>query len=225
IEQIKKAAAIGADAALVITPSFYRPAITQEVLVAHYLAVADESPIPVVLYSMPDLTDIKIEPQTAATLSTHQNIVGIKDSSSDLAGFSETVRTVSENFSVLTGNGTVLRDALRAGARGAILAVGCIAVDYCVEIHRLAKTAESGKAAAIQEKLTPLALAVTTRYGIGGLKAAMDMIGFAGGSVRAPLKPAGEEAWREIASLLDALRAIELSKTEANAEFAGMKKP
>src|SRR5882724_5286247 len=92
IAEIDRAAKAGAEAVLVITPNYYRPAITQEALIAHYSAVADAANIPVILYSMPDLTGIKIEPETAAHLSAHENIIGMKDSSADLAKFAETVR-------------------------------------------------------------------------------------------------------------------------------------
>src|SRR6267378_5496631 len=92
ISEIETAANAGAQAVLVITPYYYRAAITQDTLVEHYTAVADASPIPIILYSMPDLTGIKIEPETAARLSEHKNITGIKDSSADTAKFAETVR-------------------------------------------------------------------------------------------------------------------------------------
>src|SRR5689334_3124124 len=126
IEEIKAAANAGAEAVLVITPHYYRSAISQETLVAHYHAVADAAPIPIILYSMPDLTAIKIEPETAARLSEHQNIIGMKDSSNDVAKFRETVEQCRSDFAVMIGNGTVFADALRAGARGGILAVGCV---------------------------------------------------------------------------------------------------
>ena len=198
IREIKKAAAVGANAFLVITPNYYRSAITQETLIGFYTDVADASPVPLLLYSMPALTGIKIEPQTIARLSEHPNIIGVKDSSNDIAGFAETVRLRPENFAVMTGNGTVLLDALQAGATGAILAVGCVVPEICVQIFHEADSA-------LQAKLTPLAAAVTTRFGIGGLKAALDMAGYIGGSVRAPLQPPGENARTEIASLLRAL--------------------
>ena len=228
LAEIKTAEILGAEAVLVITPSYYRPAITQETLIAYYTAVADASPVPVILYSMPDLTGIKIEPETVARLSTHPNIRGIKDSSADIATFGKTVEQVSDDFAVLTGNGTVFCDALNAGARGAVLAVGCIAFEFCLEIWRLVMAGENEKAKRLQEKLTPLALAVTKRYGIGGLKAAMDMIGFNGGAVRAPLKPAAENARLEIASLLEEIRDKEPSHRESvrePGELAGVFKP
>lgn len=199
--EIKRAAQAGAEAVLVITPYFYRSAITQETLINFYTAVADESPVPVLLYSMPPLTGIKIEPETVARLSEHPNIIGVKDSSNDIENFSKTVNLCSPDFAVLTGNGTVLLDALRAGATGAILAVGCAVPEVCVEIMRAFKAGED--AGELQSKLTPLAAAVTTKYGIGGLKAALDMAAYHGGAVRLPLRAPDEAARAEIAALLD----------------------
>ena len=203
INEIQSAARAGADAVLVITPHFYRTVITQETLISYYTSVADEAPVPVMLYSMPPLTGIKIEPETVATLSQHSNIIAVKDSSNDIAGFDQTVKLCSSDFAVMTGNGTVLLAALRAGATGAILAVGCVVPHVCVEIFRAFHAGEDEHAAMLQSKLTPLATAVTTRFGIGGLKAALDLAGYRGGNVRAPLQAAGAPARDEIAALLD----------------------
>lgn len=205
IKEIKRAAEAGADAVLVITPHFYRSAMTQDVLISYYRSVADAAAVPLLLYSMPALTGIKIEPETVARLSEHPNIVGVKDSSNDVAGFSETVRLCPSEFAVMTGNGTVLLDTLRAGATGAILAVGCVVPEMCVEILRAFKAGDLERASMLQSKLTPLAAAVTTRFGIGGLKAALDLVGYRGGSVRAPLQPPDESARTEIAALLESL--------------------
>ena len=201
IKEIKNAAGAGAEAVLVITPYFYRPAITQETLINYYTAVADASSVPVLLYSMPPLTGIRIEPETVARLSEHPNITGVKDSSNDVAGFRRTVELCPKDFAVMTGNGTVLLDALRAGATGGILAVGCVVPEVCVEIFR--SFAAGKDAEKLQEALTPLAAAVTTKYGIGGLKAALDFAGFSGGAVRAPLRAPDEAARAEIKSVLD----------------------
>jgi len=202
IKEIERATKAGAEAALVITPSFYRSAITQDALVTHYRAVADASSIPIILYSMPDLTGIKIEPETAARLSEHKNIIGMKDSSADIAKLAETVQSVPEDFAMLIGNGTVLCEAMQAGAEGGILAVGCAAPELCIEIYRAVHAGEIDRASTLQGKLTPLALAVTKTYGIGGLKTAMDMAGYFGGAVRAPLQLPDETARGEIESLL-----------------------
>lgn len=207
IAEIRKAVQCGADSVLVLTPHYYRSAITQDALVSHYTAVADASPVPVVLYSMPALTGIKIEPETIARLSEHQNIIGVKDSSNDVAGFVQTVKMCPAEFAVLTGNGTVLLDVLQAGAKGAILAVGCVAPEICIEIFNAFQRDDQQRASSLQAKLTPLAAAVTTRYGIGGLKAALDLAGYRGGAVRAPLLSPDESARAEIATLLDSARA------------------
>ena len=203
IADIKRAADAGADAVLVITPHFYRTAITQEALIDHYRAAADASPVPVVLYSMPALTGIQIEPETAAQLSEHQNIFGIKDSSPDVPKLTETINVTDDGFAVLTGNGTVLFEALSAGARGGILAVGCVATAICIEIFRAVDAGEVDRAKTLQARLTPLAAAVTTRFGIGGLKAALELKGFVGGQVRSPLLSAEDEAREEIRRCLE----------------------
>jgi 4-hydroxy-2-oxoglutarate aldolase len=203
IKEIQRAAAAGAEAVLVITPSFYKSAITQEALVRHYQSVADVAPVPVILYSMPDLTGIKIEPETAARLSEHENIIGMKDSSADIAPFAETVRQTPDDFAVMIGNGTVLCEALQAGAHGGILAVGCAAPKLCIEIYEAVQAGEIERAQVLQDKLTPLARAVTKTYGIGGLKTAMEMAGLVGGGVRAPLQRPDKAAAAEIAQLLN----------------------
>ena len=202
VNEIERAATAGAEAVLVITPSFYKSAITQDALVKHYRALADASTVPVILYSMPDLTGIRIEPETAARLSEHQNIIGMKDSSNDIEKFGETVNLVGQDFAMMIGNGTVFSEALRAGARGGILAVGCAVPDLCMEIYRAVQSNDVAHASALQERLTPLARAVTKTYGVGGLKSAMEMAGYVGGTVRAPLRLPNEEARAEIKSLL-----------------------
>lgn len=218
IREIEKLnAAVAVDAVLVITPHFYRAAITQDALVKHYRAVADRSPVPLILYSMPALTGIKIEPATAAALSDHENIIGIKDSSNDVAALQETIKLAQGDFAVLTGNGTVLREALAAGACGGILAVGCVAPELCFEIFSAAKSGNQERSQRLQSALTPLATAVTTRFGIGGLKAALDMKGYAGGHVRAPLPAPDDEARAEIQHCLRAAEQALLAEAASHA--------
>ncbi len=215
VQEVQHLSAIGpVDAVLVITPSFYRTSITQSLLLEYYNSVADASPIPVILYSMPALTGITIQTETVARLSQHENIVGIKDSSADVDGLRETVRQVGEDFAVMTGNGTVLQPALNAGACGAILAVGCVAPQLCIEVFNAVIAGDDQRARDLQSRLSPLAAAVTTRFGIGGLKAALDHIGYAGGGVRAPLSMADEEALNEIRKCLHEAH-------NATAELAG----
>ena len=206
INEVKMAAKLGADVVLVITPHFYRAALTQENLIGYYVAVADASPVPVLLYSMPALTGVKMEPPTIARLSEHPNIIGAKDSSNDIPGFAETVRLCPDDFAVMIGNGTVFLDALKCGATGAILAVGCAVPEVCVEIFNLATAGDLDRAERLQANLTPLAAAVTTRFGIGGLKCAIDLAGYCGGDVRSPLQTPSETEREEIAALLNAVK-------------------
>ena len=210
IAEIEKlAAAVDLDAVLVITPHFYRAAITQDALIAHYTAVADALPIPLILYSMPAFTGIKIEPETAATLSGHPNVIGIKDSSNDIEALRRTIELSGDDFSVLTGNGTVLRDAFEVGACGGILAVGCVAADLCLEIFQAMRSGDGERARHLQQALTPLAAAVTTRFGLGGLKAALDILGYVGGAVRAPLRAVDEDARAEIRRCLEGASKVD----------------
>jgi 4-hydroxy-2-oxoglutarate aldolase len=155
---------------------------------------------------MPSLTGIKIDPDPIAQLSAHPNIIGVKDSSNDVAEFKRTVDLCPAEFAVMSGNGTVFLDALEVGATGGILAVGCVVPELCVEILRLFHAGELDRARTLQNKLTPLAAAVTTRFGIGGLKAALEMAGYRGGEVRAPLRAPDESALREIEALLAELQ-------------------
>lgn len=209
IAEIRRVVAAGpVDAFLVITPYFYRASITQPALVAHYEAIADASPVPIILYSMPALTGIKIAPETAGRLSEHKNIIGIKDSSADVEGLRETVKCVREDSAVLTGNGTVLKDAIKAGAVGGILAVGCVAPQTCIDIRDFVLREIPEAAEELQAKLKPLAEAVTVRYGIGGLKAALDMKGYVGGAVRQPLQLPSDDVRKEIRACLDAVESM-----------------
>jgi 4-hydroxy-2-oxoglutarate aldolase len=202
IDEVRRVAEAGADAVLVITPNFYRAEMTHNVLAEHYVAVADASLVPVLLYSVPHLTNVALAPETIARLSEHENIVGVKDSSGDVLALAETIRLVPDDFAVLTGNGSALYPALCVGAKGGILAIGCIAPRLAVAIYEAFEAGEHQHAREMQASLTIATRGVLGRYGIGGLKAALDMLGYAGGPVRAPLQDANEEARREIAKVL-----------------------
>jgi 4-hydroxy-2-oxoglutarate aldolase len=203
VNEVRRVAEIGVDAALVLTPHFYRAEMTQDALVNHYMAVADASPAPLLLYSVPQLTNVQLAPQTIARLAEHENIIGVKDSSGDVLALAEIVRLVPEDFAVLTGNGSALYPALCVGARGAVLAVGCIAPRLAVAIYEAFEAGERERAREMQQRLTIATRGVLGRYGISGLKAALDMLGYVGGQARAPLPRLGEEARREIAKVLE----------------------
>jgi 4-hydroxy-2-oxoglutarate aldolase len=203
IAEARRAAGAGADAVLVITPHFYRAAMTPAALSNYYESVADASPVPVVLYSIPQNTGLALSPDVLARLCEHENIVGIKDSSGDMVNFVEMLRLASGQFAVLTGHASLLYAALSAGAQGAILAAGCVAPEVAVRIARLVERGAHFEARELQRRFTPLARAVTTRFGIGGLKYALDLCGYTGGEVRAPLAMPDEQARREIARTLE----------------------
>ena len=202
VDEVRHVAEAGADAVLVITPNFYKSDMTQQALVNYFMAVADASPVPLLLYSVPHLTGVTIQSETIARLSEHENIVGVKDSSGDILALAETVRLVPSDFAALTGNGSALYPALCVGARGGILAIGCAAPRLAVAIYDAFQSGEHERARALQQKLTRLTRGALVRYGISGLKAALDMLGYTGGCVRAPLSDASEEARREIATVL-----------------------
>jgi 4-hydroxy-2-oxoglutarate aldolase len=210
IEECRAAASQGADAVLVLTPHFYKGAMTQGALASHFEAVADSSPAPVLLYNIPQNTGVALAPETVERLSLHQNIAGIKDSSGDVVNFVETLRLTrgrAEEFAVLTGHAGVFYASLASGASGGILAAACVMPRLCVEIYEAASACEHALAVELQRRLAPVARAVTVRFGVGGLKVALDLLGFKGGAVRAPLPSPDEEARREIARLLEEVSA------------------
>lgn len=221
IDEARRYADTGADALLVITPSFYRAAMTQQALADHYTAVADASPLPIILYNVPDFTNVALTAETVGRLSAHPNIIGIKDSSSDAINFQEALRLVDSDFAVVTGSGPLLHTALSAGARGAILAVSCVAIDSCAAIYRAVENGDHANGVLLQRKLTPLARAVTARFGVAGLKAAMDVIGFNGGPVRAPLRSVGEDVRLELSGLLKDAVTGDGDSQAADRTFAG----
>jgi 4-hydroxy-2-oxoglutarate aldolase len=198
----KRAAAIGADAALVITPSYFKAMMKPPALVRHYRAVADASPVPVLLYNFPGNTGINLEPDTVARLAEHPNIRGVKDSSGNVPQAAEIVRMTPKTFQVLVGSPIALVPALMLGAAGGILAVANLAPRECCEIQRLAMAGQWAEARELTYRISPLATVVSARYGIGGLKAAVDLLGGYGGPPRMPLPAPDGDAIEEIREIL-----------------------
>ncbi len=196
------AAEAGADCALIVTPHYYKGQMTPETLSGHYRAVADAVEIPILIYNVPQFTGINLSPDLVAKLSRHPNIVGIKDSSGNIGQLAEIVRTTPDDFAVFVGSAPVFYPALCVGAVGGILAVANIIPDHCVDIMVLSKEGNPSEARALQFKITPLSRWVTTKHGIGGLKMAMDEMGFEGGLPRPPLRPPEESHRQELRDLL-----------------------
>jgi 4-hydroxy-2-oxoglutarate aldolase len=202
IAAARRATAAGADAVLVRTPSFYRAHVSVPALVAHYTAVADASPVPVLLYNYAAFTGVNMAPETIGRLAAHANIAGIKETTTDGAHFVELAALVPDRFSVLAGSAPGAYTAFCAGAAGAILAVACVRPHLCLRLRALTLEGRHDEALAIQQRLTPLARAVTTGFGIAGLKAALDLSGLEGGDPRPPLGPLPGEAIERIRILL-----------------------
>jgi 4-hydroxy-2-oxoglutarate aldolase len=187
VEASRVAADCGADAVLVVTPYYYKASMNQDALTRHFTEVADQSPVPVLIYNFPQSTGIVIEPTTVAGLAAHEKIIGIKDSSGNMGAMSETIRLSPTSFAVMVGNGGIVYPSLTMGATGAILGVACAAPRVCVDLHEAVKSGDHGRARELQNRIAPLSHIVTAGLSVPGLKAAMEMLGFAGGVPRAPL--------------------------------------
>jgi 4-hydroxy-2-oxoglutarate aldolase len=203
IAAAKRAAAAGADAVLIKTPSVYKAHVSPAGLIAHYTAVADASPVPVLLYNFPGSTGVNLSADTVARLAAHPNIVGMKETSTDSAQFADLSAVVPERFTIMCGAAPGVLGALSAGAKGFIVAVSALLPGMCLELLAHVRAGRMAEALALQHRLTPLARAVTTGYGIPGLKAALNLSGFDGGEPRPPLQPLAPDAIEKIRSLLD----------------------
>ena len=205
IAATRRAAAAGADAALVRTPSFFKPQMTSDAFVRHFTEVADASPVPVLLYNVTLYTGVNLLPDAVERLAVHPNIVGIKESGSDIGQIAEYVARTPDDFTVLAGSATTLVHALCAGCDGAILALASLAPAECVSMVTLVREKRLDEATTLQRRLMPLARSVGTTYGVPGLKAALELKGYAGGPPRPPLRPVSSEVVDIIRRQLDAL--------------------
>ena len=198
----RRAAELGIDYGLVVTPHYYKPRYDHGAYLAHYTAVADASPVPVIVYVMAAYTGVDLAPSLVADLSRHPNIVGVKDSGGNAPKVAEMVAGAAPGFGVLAGSASFLYPALCLGATGGILALGNVAPDLCKELERLFAAGEHEAARTLQARLLAPNAAVTSRFGIAGLKAALDAIGLHGGPPRSPLQPLGERDAAEVRRVL-----------------------
>ncbi|MBI3405465.1 MAG: dihydrodipicolinate synthase family protein [Acidobacteria bacterium] len=202
IARTNRAAGLGYQVALVKTPYYYKPMMTPEVECEHFLRVADASKIPILIYSVPQFTGVTVEAPLAAKLSQHPNIIGIKESSGVIQRITEIIAATPEKFQTLVGSAQTFFASLAVGAVGGILAASCILPDLCVELYEAAHAGELDRGRQLQHRLLKPAIAVTNRYGIPGLKHAMDLLGYYGGPPRRPLLPLDETGKREIENIL-----------------------
>ncbi|ELY83479.1 dihydrodipicolinate synthase family protein [Natrinema altunense] len=211
LETTERAAAAGADAALVVTPSYY--ASDDAALAAYYRALADDAPIPIYLYSVPKFTGHALSPRTVASLATHENIAGIKDSSGSLESIQRLDHhTADESFAVFVGSGSIYAAGLAAGADGGVLGMANVVPRRASGIYRLANEGDGDAARARNAALVELNRAVTAEYGVPGLKSALSLRERPMGEPRRPLQSLGEPARRELASVLTA--ALDATPTD-----------
>jgi 4-hydroxy-2-oxoglutarate aldolase len=189
IAACRRAAAAGADAVMARTPSFYKPQMTSDAFVGHYTAVADASPVPVLLYNVTMYTGVNLSPDAVALLSEHPNIVGLKDSGNDMLQIADYLSRSAAGFTVLAGAAPTLYSAAALGVHGAVLALAGIVPELCVELFGHVRAGRLDEARALQRRLMPLARSIGPIHGVPGLKAALDVLGLRGGTPRPPLRP------------------------------------
>jgi len=205
----RQAAAQGADAVLVVAPHYYGQSVmTRPALSAHYLRIADESPVPVVLYNIPKYVHFALPPALVRELAQHGNVAGLKDSAGDLALLEAYLSTQSDSFTVLTGHGASFATALARGARGGILAVAMFAPALTMAVYDGFLRGDGAAAAEAQARLAPLALQIVAGLGVPGVKAALDHVGLVGGPPRPPLLPLVAEERDRVAALLAAAELV-----------------
>ncbi|HEY3313860.1 MAG TPA: dihydrodipicolinate synthase family protein [Bacillota bacterium] len=198
----RAAAAAGAQAALVVTPHYYRGRMDATAFIEHYTRVADASPIPVIIYNVPGNTAINLDPAVPIALSEHPNIVGMKNSSGLLGEIAEVIAAAKPGFQVLAGSGSFVLPALAVGGVGGVLALANVAPRECVRLFDRWHAGEVAEAKALQLRLVELNKAVTARWGVPALKAALDLLGYFGGEPRRPLRPLGDRERMELARIM-----------------------
>ncbi len=202
IELTRDCADRGAHAALVVTPHYYSGRMNEAAMLAYFTAVADQSPIPILLYNVPKFTHVNMTFRLVSQLSSHPNIVGIKDSTGNVIQLGEFANNVGPDFSLLVGTAGALFGGLIIGCVGGVLALANVAPELCVRIYEYVKQGDYEAAKQLQLKMIPVNQAVTATYGVPGLKTAMDMLGYFGGAPRPPLLPSSEKDKSEIREIL-----------------------
>ena len=200
----REAAASGVDAALVVNPAYYRSEVGKpEALLEYYRRVADESPLPVLIYNVPRNTGINIPAGVVCQASRHENIIGVKDSGGDIVQISEEIRNSAPGFGVFAGSAGFLLPALYMGASGGVMATANAAPELCADIYKAFQAGEHSRARKMQMDILELNAALTATYGVMGLKFALDCLGYYGGPCRCPLPAeASEQARTTIKALL-----------------------
>jgi 4-hydroxy-2-oxoglutarate aldolase len=203
-----RAADLGADAVLVRTPGFFKSLMTTDVLVRHYLAVADASPVPVLLYNFTAVTGVNLLPAACSRLASHSNVIGMKESGGDVAQIAELVAATPSDFSVMAGSSSTFYAALCVGAAGGILALANLIPDACARVFELFGQGRHGEARDLQRRIAPLARLLGPVYGVPGLKAALKLVGCDVGLPRPPLVPLPDSGLAALKEALDRFQEV-----------------
>lgn len=202
IARARRAAELGYDAVLIKTPHYFKPLLTPAALERHYLAIADASPLPVLIYSIPQYTGISITADWVARLAEHPNIVGIKESSGNVQLASEIIHLCPPEFSTLVGSSSTLFPSLLMGAAGGILALACFLPEPAIEIYEAARAGDTARASRLQFALLSASRKIAGELGPTGVKYAMDCVGYHGGNPRPPLLPLTEAQKKTVEAVL-----------------------
>ncbi|MGH7520729.1 MAG: dihydrodipicolinate synthase family protein [Gemmatimonadales bacterium] len=182
------AAAEGADTVLVRPPAYFSAGVTPATLATHFRAIADASPVPVLIYNIPKYTHLTLAAALLQQLAGHERIIGVKDSSGDLKNLAA-YREAVPRWTVLAGSASLLYSGLELGCQGGVIGVACFAPKLCVSLVREFEHGDRAAAGRMQERITPLDKEIVGKLGPAGVKAAMDAVGLHGGPVRPPLAP------------------------------------
>jgi dihydrodipicolinate synthase/N-acetylneuraminate lyase len=198
----RRAVEAGADALLCLPPRYY--ALDDEVIAEFYRAVAEPLDVPLLAYHIPQRSKVDLPAELIVGLAREGVLQGIKDSAGDLALQARLRREADPAFSLLDGKATVVAESLALGADGAILAVADAAPEAVCELFASHEAGDGGAARVIQERIRPLAECVGPRFGVAGIKAALDLRGWPGGGpLRAPLKTLDPGGRQEVAAALE----------------------
>jgi 4-hydroxy-2-oxoglutarate aldolase len=207
VDLTNQAAEIGYKVAMVRTPHYYKNLINNAAAqMLYFRAVAVQVKIPIFIYNWPQVTGVDIPAEAVAELSHHPNIIAIKESSGNLEKVMRMIREVKSGFQVLTGSAPTLAPSLAVGCSGAVLAFANAAPYATVSIWEAHRTREPEAALDWQNRISHAAFLVTTKYGVPGLKYAMDLAGYYGGPPRVPLTVPCPAAKREIEEAFADLR-------------------
>lgn len=198
----KAAANAGADAVLVLNPFYYKGLMTTDALVAHYQDIANDCPIPVIIYNMPANSGLDMTADQILAIANHPNIIGLKDSGGNITKIADIIGRAKPGFQVLAGSAGFLLSAFTVGAVGGILALANIAPQQCIDIHKLFQNKDLENARKLQAAMIPVNTAVTARWGVPALKTAMDYLGLFGGMARKPVQPLDEKVKAQLLELL-----------------------